>query len=125
MCYQCVYTDGAEYWILEAGFNSVILNLLNSDLTVGTSVCLNGFGKQAVPTWLVVSSEPPDADYVLKDVTRSVEAGLPTKQGVDGQQQTVDLLRRCQVWMENTAWPILNLSLQAKRSCDLHHFGVR
>jgi len=44
----------------------------------------------------VVPSEPPDADNVLKAVKRSVEVGLPTKQGVDGQQQTVDLLRRCQ-----------------------------
>lgn len=125
MYFQWVYTDGTEYWVLEAGFNSVILNLLNSDLKVDTSVCLSGLGKQAVLTWLVVPSEPPDADNVLKAVKRSVEVGLPTKQGVDGQQQTVDLLRRCQFWMENTAWPILNRSLQAKRSCDLHHFGVR
>jgi hypothetical protein len=59
-------------------------------------VCLSGLGKQAVLTWLVVPSEPPDADNVLKAVKRSVEVGLPTKQGVVGQQQIVDLLRRCQ-----------------------------
>ena len=45
----------------------------------------------------MVPSEPPDADNVLMVVKRSVEAGLPTQQGVDGQQETVDLLRRCQV----------------------------
>lgn len=123
--FQWVYTGGTEYWVLEARFNSVIINSLNSDLTVGTAVCLSGFSKQAVLMWLMVPSEPPDADNVLKDVKRSVKVGLPTKQGADGQQQTVDLLRHCQVWMENTSWPILNLSLQAKRSCDLHHFGVR
>jgi len=50
----------------------------------------------------VVPSEPPDADNVFEDVKRSAEAGLLQEQGVDGQQQTVDLLLRCQVWMENT-----------------------
>jgi len=32
-----------------------------------TSVCLSGFGKQAILTWLVVPSEPPEADNVLED----------------------------------------------------------
>jgi hypothetical protein len=38
MYFQWVYTDGTDYWVLEAGFNSVILNLLNLDLTVDTCV---------------------------------------------------------------------------------------
>lgn len=41
-------------------------------------MCLSGFGKEAVLTWLVVPSEPPDADNVFEDVKRSAEAGLPT-----------------------------------------------
>jgi len=67
MYFQWDYTDGTEYWVLDAGFNPLILNLLNSDLTMDTSVCLSGFGKQAILTWLVVPSEPPEADNVLED----------------------------------------------------------
>lgn len=67
MYFQWVYTDGTEYRVLDTGFNPVILNLLHSDLTVGTSVCLSGFGRRAILTWLVVPSEPPGADNALED----------------------------------------------------------